>query len=156
MFPDGYYLQGATKLALGQYANAESILGEYRRNAPGDPRAARLIASAALKQHAPARAIDYLKFVIDRQPADATTLSELGNAYMADGRPELALQQFEKAAALDPKDPTIKARVAISEIDTGHGELGLAQLQQAFHSASRRDRRRTDPPADRPARRTDR
>ncbi len=29
MLPEGYYLQGATKLALGQYAQAESILGEY-------------------------------------------------------------------------------------------------------------------------------
>ena len=28
-FSNGYYLQGATKLALGQFAQAESILGKY-------------------------------------------------------------------------------------------------------------------------------
>ncbi len=53
---------------------------------------------------------------------------------MADGKPELALQQFEKAAALDPENPTIKARVAISEINTGKAQEGLAQLEQVFAS----------------------
>ncbi len=134
VFPEGYYLQGATKLALGQYAKAESILGEYRGYVPDDPRAARLIASAALQQHAAPRAIDYLKSVIDLQPPDAATLSELGNAYMADGKPELARQQFEKAERLDPDDPTIKTRVAIAEIDTGRRDQGVAQLEQVYHS----------------------
>ena len=41
----GYYLQGATKLALGQYAQAETILAKYLSRAPDDIRAARLIAT---------------------------------------------------------------------------------------------------------------
>ncbi len=63
-------------------------------------------------------------------------MSLLGNAYMADGKPELVLQQFEKAVALDPQNPTIKTRVAISEIDAGQRELGLAQLERLFASGS--------------------
>ncbi len=59
-YPAGYYLQGATKFALGQYAQAETILDRYLAVAPGDRRAARLAAAAALRQRAPARAIDYL------------------------------------------------------------------------------------------------
>jgi Flp pilus assembly protein TadD len=55
-----------------------------------------------LQQHAPSRAIEYLKPLVEKSTVDAGTLSLLGNAYMADGKPELALQQFEKAAALDP------------------------------------------------------
>ena len=67
-FWTGYYLQGATKLALGQFAQAESILSKYLAHVPVDQRAARLIASAALQQHAPSRAIDYLKpTLINRQ-----------------------------------------------------------------------------------------
>ena len=65
-------------------------------------------------------------------PADAATLTVLGNAYMVDRKPDLALQQFEKAAALDPDNPTIKTRVAISEIDSGQGQQGLATLEQVF------------------------
>jgi cellulose synthase operon protein C len=91
-FWTGYYLQGATKLALGQFAQAESVLGKYLAHALDDPRAARLIASAALQQHAPSRAADYLKPQADKSTVDPATLSLLGNAYMADGKPELALQ----------------------------------------------------------------
>ena len=128
----GYYLQGATKLALGQYAQAETILAKYMSHAPDDIRAARLIASAALQQRATARAIEYLKPVVDKLPADATALTILGSAYMADHKPDLALQQFEKAAALDPENPTIKTRVAISEIDTGQAQQGIATLEHVF------------------------
>jgi putative PEP-CTERM system TPR-repeat lipoprotein len=135
-FLAGYYLQGATKLALGQFAQAESILNKYLAQVPGDQRTSRLLASAALQQHAPSRAIDYLKALVDKSVADAETLSLLGNAYMADGKPELALQQFEKAAALDPANQTIKTRVAISEIGSGRGKEGLAALEQVFASES--------------------
>ena len=135
-FWTGYYLQGATKLALGQFAQAESVLSKYLAYAPDDQRAARLIASAALQQRAQARAIDYLKSYADKSAADAATLSLLGSAYMAGGKPELALQQFEKAATLDPENQTIKARMAISEINSGRGQEGLAELERVFASES--------------------
>jgi putative PEP-CTERM system TPR-repeat lipoprotein len=135
-FLAGYYQQGATKLALGQFAQAESILGKYLAQVPLEPRASRLIASAALQQRAPSRAIDYLKPLVDKSTADAETLSLLGNAYMAEGKSELALQQFEKAATLDPANQTIKAQVAISQINSGRGPQGLAQLEQVFASES--------------------
>jgi putative PEP-CTERM system TPR-repeat lipoprotein len=134
VFWAGYYLQGATKLALGQYAQAETILGKYLSRVPEDVRAARLAANAALQQRAAPRAIEYLKPLVDKIPPDAATLALLGNAYMADGKPDLALQQFEKAAALDPDNPTIKTRVAISEIDTGQGQQGLATLEEVFNT----------------------
>lgn len=133
-FPAGYYLQGATKLGLGQFEQAEVILAKYLGRVPNDPRAVRLIASAAVQQHGAPRAIDYLKPLVDNLPADAATLTALADAYMADGKPELALRQYEKAAALDPENPTIKSGLAISEINAGQGQLGLAQLEQVFAS----------------------
>jgi putative PEP-CTERM system TPR-repeat lipoprotein len=135
-FWTGYYLQGATKFALGQYAQAETILAKYLGRAPNDMRATRLIASAALQQRAASRAIEYLKPLVDKMPADEATLSVLGNAYMAEGKPDLALQQFERAATLDPDNPNIRTRVAISEIDTGQGQQGLATLEQVFATES--------------------
>jgi putative PEP-CTERM system TPR-repeat lipoprotein len=132
VFWAGYYLQGATKLALGQSAQAEALLAKYLNRVPDDLRAARLIANAALQQRSPSRAIEYLKPMVDKGPADAATLTLLGNAYMAEGKPDLALQQFEKAAALNPDDPAIKTRVGISEIDIGQGQQGLSTLEQVF------------------------
>ena len=131
-FPDGYYLQGVTKLALGQFAVAERTLARYLDRGRFDQRAARLIAIAALQQHSPSRAIEYLKPVVNQLPPDPETLALLGNAYMADGKPALALEQFEKAAALDPENPSVKTRVAMAEIDSGQGERGLAKLEEVF------------------------
>jgi cytochrome c-type biogenesis protein CcmH/NrfG len=65
-------------------------------------------------------------------PADAATLAVLGNAYIADHKSNLALQQFQKAAALDPDNPAIKTRLGMSEIEAGQSELGLAILEQVF------------------------
>jgi predicted Zn-dependent protease len=68
----------------------------------------------------------------DKPADDAVTLEVLGNAYMADGKPDLALQQFQRAVALDPDNPTIKTRVGISEIGAGQGEQGRNTLEQVF------------------------
>ncbi len=135
-FWNGYYLQGATKYQLGQYAQAEALLTKYLSRAPNDLKAARLAATAALQQRAAARAIEYLKPLVDRMPADTATLTVLGNAYMADRKPDLALQQFEKAAVLDPDDPKIKTQVAVSELDTGQAQQGIAALEHVFATES--------------------
>ena len=131
-FPAGYYLQGATKFALGQFVQAEILLGDYLALIPDDPRAVRLMAKAAVQLHAAPRAIDYLRNLVDRSPPDASTLSALGDAYMADDKPQQALEQYEKAAALDPENPRIKTGVAVAQIDTGQGARGLARLAQVF------------------------
>ena len=96
-FWPGYYVQGATKLKLGQFAQAETSLGKYLAHLPDDVRAAQLIAAAALQQRAAQRAIEYLKPFADKTPADAATLAILGNAYIAERKPDLALQQFQKS-----------------------------------------------------------
>src|SRR4029077_16126671 len=46
-FWPGYYLQGATKLKLGQYAQAETSLAKFRAHVLDDIKAAQLIAAAA-------------------------------------------------------------------------------------------------------------
>lgn len=91
------------KLALGRFAQAEEALHSYLNYAFDDRSASWLIGFAALKQHAAPRAIESLKLLLERVPADAATLTLLGNAYMAASKPTLALQQFEAAAALDPE-----------------------------------------------------
>ena len=135
-FPAGYYTQGATKLALGQFAQAEDAFERYLTVLPGDPKGARLAAIAALRQNAPTRAIGYLKPVVDKSAQDPQLLTLLGNAYMANRKPELALQQFEKAAALDPGNPAIDTRLAISQISTGQSKQGLAELERVFGTES--------------------
>jgi cytochrome c-type biogenesis protein CcmH/NrfG len=136
-------VQGWTKLKLGQYGQAEASLGKYRAHLPDDVAAARLIATAALQQQAAPRAIEYLKPFTDKTPADAATLAVLGDAYMADRKPDLALQQFQKAAALDPDNPAIKTQVGVSEIDAGKASRVSPRWNRC--SAPRRVRQLPDP-----------
>ena len=131
-FPYGYYVQGATKFALGEFGPAEDTLRDYLKHFPTDAHATRLIAQAALRQHGAPRAIDYLKPLADKSPPDAATLNLLGNAYLADGKPEAALQQFEKAAALDPENATIKTQIGVAEMNSGQVGQGLAKLEEVF------------------------
>jgi cellulose synthase operon protein C len=131
-FPAGYFLRAVTKLALGQLEFGEGLLETYLNRVSRDPEATRLIATAALQQHGAPRAIDYLTSLVDKLPSDSKTLTLLGNAYMADGKPELALKQFEKAAALDPENKKIKTRVAIAEIGSDQGPRGLEELERVF------------------------
>ena len=42
------------------------------------------------------------------------------------------MQQFQKAAALDPENPAIKTQIGVSEIEAGQGEQGFATLEQVF------------------------
>src|SRR5258708_28127145 len=53
VFWAGYYLQGATKLALGQSAQAETILAKYLGRVPDDLKAGRLIPTAPLQHRSP-------------------------------------------------------------------------------------------------------
>lgn len=131
-FPYGYYVQGSTKFALGQFGPAESILRDYLKHFPTDPNATRLIARAALQQHGAPRAIDYLKPLADKSPPDAASLNLLGNAYMADGKPQAALQQFEKAATLDPANAAIETQIGVAEMNSGQVGQGLAKLEEVF------------------------
>jgi putative PEP-CTERM system TPR-repeat lipoprotein len=131
-FPAGYYLQGTTKFALGQFAQAEFALANYLNYVPDNRSAVWLIAIAALSQRGAPRAIEYIKLLLNRVSADAATLTLLGNAYMTDRKPVLALRQFEQAASLEPENATITTDVAISKIDTGEVGQSLAQLEQLF------------------------
>jgi len=106
----GYYLQGRTKLALGQYAQAEASLRKYLAHVPNDMIAARASAVAALQQNAAPRAIAYLKPLAEKMPADAATSAVLGTAYMADGKPDLALQQFQKSCRCRSRQPNYQDR----------------------------------------------
>ncbi len=99
---------------------------------PANGQAIRLAAVVALRQGASARAIQYLKPLTERAPDDAAALGLLGNAYMAAGKPDLALQQFTKVAAIQPDNPRAGISVAMAEIGTGKAKEGLTDLERVF------------------------
>ena len=59
-------------------------------------------------------------------------LALLGKIYAEMGKPVLALEQFQKAAALAPNDVPLQAMVAASKIDAGARREGIEELENLF------------------------
>jgi putative PEP-CTERM system TPR-repeat lipoprotein len=131
--PDAYYLRGFVKLMLKQNSQAETLLVKYLAQRPDSPAVANLAARAALAQGAPDRAVSYLKPLADKTP-DAALLGTLGDAYMVEGKTESAMQEYEKAAKLDPKNTLIKTELGASKVRSGQPGPGLADLEQVYES----------------------
>ena len=63
-----------------------------------------LLAYQHLQQRKTKEAIELFKLNTEAYPASANTYDSLGDAYLADGQKDLALQASEKAIALLPND----------------------------------------------------
>jgi putative PEP-CTERM system TPR-repeat lipoprotein len=129
---EGLYVQAATKFGLKQYGQAGDAIAKYVARVPQNPFGARLAAMIALRRGAPNAAVNYLTTHLAKSTPDAATLALLGNAYAALGKPALALEQYQKAAALAPESAQLKTMVAASEIDAGAGRKGLDELEKVF------------------------
>jgi cellulose synthase operon protein C len=133
---EGFYLLGEMQYQTGQMEQAEDNLTKYVARVPNNTNAVRLLAAIALKRGAAPRAINYLTPLVQKGPPEVATLSLLGSAYMADGKPELAMAQFDAAAKLAPENLQVKTQLAVSEISTGEGNQGLALLENVYDSES--------------------
>ncbi len=87
MLPQGYYLQGAMKYALGQYEQAETSLTKYLARKPDQPGARRLLALVALRKKDPARAISLLKPVVAANPTDTAAVVGAGPGLCGEREP---------------------------------------------------------------------
>ena len=150
---EGLYVQAATKYGLKQYGQAADAVAKYVARVPQNPFGARLAATIALRRGAPDVAVQYLTGYLAKSSPDPATLTLLGNAYVALKKPALALEQYEKAAALDPENLSLKTMVAASEIDAGAGRKGLDELEEGIRYRRRGNHRRTDAGVDGSARR---
>jgi hypothetical protein len=57
--------------------------------------------------------------VIEVSPSDAFAMGELGNVYLDQGRPDLALEQFQRASQTAPDDQKIKSYLARGLVAAG-------------------------------------
>ncbi len=131
---EGFYLQGVVQFNLGQMGTAEDSLAKYVARVPDSLKASRLLAVIAMRSGSAPRAIGYLKSVLEKTQPDVATLSLLGQAYLKDGKLELAQAQFDAAAKLPAESPQTETRLALSRIDVGEGTQGLAQLEGVYNS----------------------
>lgn len=114
-------------LRQGKRAEAAEINNQILKENPKDPDAKSLAATFLLEQGDVNNALAQLQSVVTTSPDNAVAHFELGRAFMASGRPdarESARQQFEKAIEQQPN--LLQARVALAELQVGHGEFEAA------------------------------
>ena len=127
----GMLLSGAIDYELKSYAQAEASLLKVLQRAPDQPLARRSLIATYLRSGQPANAWETLQPVLDKIDKDADMLSLAGEVLMQNGRAAEAAAYFEKAAALDPKNPEKRTAVALSRMATGESERGLHELEEA-------------------------
>jgi predicted Zn-dependent protease len=144
-------LAGASLLALGRPRNAVTQLERAVRLMPDEPAAHLQLADAYERTGAPARAVEQYQWLTRRSPSDPDYAYRLGKAYLAlaqwsfervkaidpqsarlrqalgeqyldQGRPDLALRAFQDAAARDPGLPAIHLALARIHFDAGRLE----------------------------------
>ncbi|MGE0294930.1 MAG: XrtA/PEP-CTERM system TPR-repeat protein PrsT [Hyphomonadaceae bacterium] len=131
-FPQGFYLQALAKYRLQQYGQASDAIAKYVARVPNNPAGARLAATIAVARGNSSAAIDYLTSYLNKSPPDTAMLVLLGKLYADSDKPALALEQFQKAAALAPDGLSLKAMMTASTIDASAKSQGLEELEDLF------------------------
>jgi cellulose synthase operon protein C len=125
-------LGGLSHYGLGNTEKASQYLAIYLKLNPKHPGASKLLASIYIDRGDPARAIDLLEPLESLSPNDPQLLSLLAAANMAQRRYDEAAAYLEKAVKVSGGTPDLRADFGVSLIGSGHAEVGLSQLQQAF------------------------
>jgi putative PEP-CTERM system TPR-repeat lipoprotein len=127
--PAALLIAGAVAYDLKAYAQAESALTGVLQMFPRDPAARRLLAQTYLRQGQPRRAKDVLDPILQDGKADSDTLTLAGEVYAQVGEAAKAATYFEKATALDPKNPSKRTALALAHIAKGESSRGMEELQ---------------------------
>jgi tetratricopeptide (TPR) repeat protein len=138
--PQPYALKAETQIALGHAGDAIATLGPALSAAPGDARVLALISRAYLAAGDNASAVDYGTQASSRGHLGALAL---GEAHLAGGRPQEALDQFGRAA-----EQTMGSEQAVALTGRGRAFAALndtERAQSAFADALRAEPRAAEP-----------
>lgn len=128
--PNGFYVLGAVKYALGQYDTAIYNLQRFIARRPDNVGARRLLAASAMQMGDPARAIEVLRPIAEENPADQQTVALLAQAYLAAGRKDEVVELYQSAAQAKGGDVSRRTEAAVMEIGLGDAFTGAAELEK--------------------------
>jgi TolB-like protein len=73
------------------------------------------------------------EYIVSRDPMGFWGHSNLGDAYLARGEPERAIESYRAAAAISPSAPAIHWKLAFAHTFNGEPEVALERLEQEVH-----------------------
>lgn len=119
------------KIAIKDYAGAESELSRHIAANPGDGSAFRLRSLSRRFQNRFVESVDDAKKAVELNPKDALALHLLSRDYTDMGRPKEALAEADRALTLNPRDPDAYLARAVANRALGQNEAEIADLARA-------------------------
>ncbi|MDP9170932.1 MAG: tetratricopeptide repeat protein, partial [Acidobacteriota bacterium] len=120
---DVYFAQNRPDAAI-QFLSGEAAKGD-------SPQVRIVLADAALRAQKTDLAIQEYTQLVKANPKSSFGHMRLGDAYLTKGNNAEAINQFEAAKAISPKDPLISSMLALSLHDAGRSQ----EAQKAYRDA---------------------
>jgi putative PEP-CTERM system TPR-repeat lipoprotein len=133
--PNGYYVLGVVKYAIGQYDEAVYNLQHYVARQPANVTARRLLAASAMRLGDDAQAIQALRPVADAHPEDMQSIGLLAQAYLASGQKDEVVALYQRAAQGARANPKLSTQAAIMQLGLGDPQAGAAALEKIAATA---------------------
>ena len=122
-------LAGAAEFHLRALPQAENLLAQAVKVAPGLPMARQLLAQTYLRTGLPEKALETLAPAIEAPQPRAEMLTLAGEAYLQTGDVRRAEQMFTRATKLNPEQPRARTALALGQIGKGNAAGGLSELE---------------------------
>lgn len=110
---------------------AEHELADALRKYPEDPQVVGFAAQRLRNQGKPAKAVELLQKLADKNPRNPFLLNDLAWAQLEIKQPD-ALKNAAKAAELSPDNPQILDTLALAQVQAGKQSEGIATLRSAM------------------------
>ncbi|OYV74917.1 MAG: hypothetical protein B7Z66_14795, partial [Chromatiales bacterium 21-64-14] len=109
-------------------AKAQGLIDGVLKNNPGDNGALLLQGKIALQQGKPLAAVAAFRGLLKDQPDSVEVLTLLAMAHLRNHEPELARDNLQRAAQLNPKDPGARVRLARFFLQSGDQKKALDEV----------------------------
>lgn len=122
-------LNGVVEFGLNSLVNAEASLARAVQASPQLGTARRVLLLTYLRTGQVDKALAALPVDLDSRDDDPALVALAGQVYMVKGDLKRAEQLFARAALLDPKDPSKRTSLAVSQLASGKTEMALTSLK---------------------------
>ena len=147
LLPDmsGSYFTGLVYYRLNRYEQALSSFQNALDKNPDHEGSRLMVAQTLLKQGRIKDCMVEVQKILQNNADSGQAHNLLASAYLANGQYDLALQELNKAIALDPSLASAYLRKGLFNLVTGNSNQGVIDLQTFFGSGTRNFEYKTPP-----------
>lgn len=130
--PRSWLLVAMVKEQLGQLEQADTAAQRYLAQAPTDTAGYDIAARILFDKDRPDLVIKTLLPLVGSGQADKGTYELLGGAYAATGQTQQAIEAYQKAQLLAPRDVTVQTTLASLRIRLGQPSVAMVDLEHTL------------------------